>query len=167
MYITLSEGEMRDKSEYIEHLLNNDVVFNHQVPQEKLESDESDEPGNDENIKKVTLAEGIISSIPNFYITYTQDKFNHLSIENREILVKNLVHTQKAEVNTEIVLEYFSQYKKDDNFLVDFINQNPNFEFDKEIYLRLNEKIQEQFEEYIIQKKTLQKDIRKKILNEQ
>ena len=165
MYITLSEGEMRDKPEYIEQLLNNDVVFNHQVPQEKLESDESDEPGNDENIKKVTLAEGIISSIPNFYITYTQDKFNHLSVENREILVKNLVHTQKAEVNTEIVLEYFSQYKKDDNFLVDFINQNPNFEFDKEIYLRLNEKIQEQFEEYIIQKKTLQKDIRKKILN--
>ena len=165
MYITLSEGEMRDKPEYIEQLLNNDVLFNHQVPQEKLESDESDEPGNDENIKKVTLAEGIISSIPNFYITYTQDKFNHLSVENREILVKNLVHTQKAEVNTEIVLEYFSQYKKDDNFLVDFINQNPNFEFDKEIYLRLNEKIQEQFEEYIIQKKTLQKNIRKKILN--
>lgn len=165
MYITLSEGEMRDKPEYIEQLLNNDVLFNHQVPQEKLESDESEEPGNDENIKKVTLAEGIISSIPNFYITYTQDKFNHLSVENREILVKNLVHTQKAEVNTEIVLEYFSQYKKDDNFLVDFINQNPNFEFDKEIYLRLNEKIQEQFEEYIIQKKTLQKNIRKKILN--
>lgn len=165
MYITLSEGEMRDKPESIEQLLNNDLVFNHKVPQEKLESDESDEPGNDENIKKVTLAEGIISSIPNFYITYTQDKFNHLSVENREILVKNLVHTQKAEVNTEIVLEYFSQYKKDDNFLVDFINQNPNFEFDKEIYLRLNEKIQEQFEEYIIQKKTLQKNIRKKILN--
>ena len=165
MYITLSEGEMRDKPESIEQLLNNDLVFNHKVPQEKLESDESDEPGNDENIKKVTLAEGIISSIPNFYITYTQDKFNHLSVENREILVKNLVHTQKAEVNTEIVLEYFSRYKKDDNFLVDFINQNPNFEFDKEIYLRLNEKIQEQFEEYIIQKKTLQKNIRKKILN--
>lgn len=165
MYITLSEGEMRDKPEYIEQLLNNDVLFNHQVPQEKLESDESDEPGNDENIKKVTLAEGIISSIPNFYITYTQDKFNHLSVVNREILVKDLVHTKKAEVNTEIVLEYFSKYKKDDNFLVDFINQNPNFEFDKAFYLRFNEEIQEQFEEYIIQKKTLQKDIRKKILN--
>lgn len=165
MYITLSEGEMHDKPESIEQLLNNDLVFNHKVPQEKLESDESDESGNDENIKKVTLAEGIISSIPNFYITYTKDKFNHLSVENREILVKNLVHTQKAEVNTEIVLEYFSHYKKDDNFLVDFINQNPNFEFDKAFYLRLNEEIQEQFEEYIIQKKTLQKDIRKKILN--
>lgn len=165
MYIDLSEGDICDKPQYIEQLLNNNVIFNHQLSQEKLESDESDELGNDENIKKVTLAEGIISSIPNFYITYTQDKFNHLSVENREILVKNLVHTQKAEVNTEIVLEYFSQYKKDDNFLVDFINQNPNFEFDKEIYLRLNEKIQEQFEEYIIQKKTLQKDIRKKILN--
>ena len=165
MYITLSEGEMHDKPESIEQLLNNDLVFNHKVPQEKLESDESDESGNDENIKKVTLAEGIISSIPNFYITYTKDKFNHLSVENREILVKNLVHTQKAEVNTEIVLEYFSHYKKDDNFLVDFINQNPNFEFDKEIYLRFDEEIQEQFEEYIIQSKTLQKNIRKKILN--
>lgn len=165
MYITLSEGEMRDKPEYIEQLLNNNVVFNHQLPQEKLESDESDDLDNDESIKKSTLAEKIIASVPEFYITYIQDKFNHLSVENREILVQNLVQTKKAEVNTEIVLDYFSQYKKGDNFLVDFINQNPKFEFDKEIYLRFNEEIQRKFEEYIIQSKDLQKNIRKNVLN--
>ena len=164
MYIDLSEGEMRDKPEYIEQLLNNNVVFNHQLPQEKLESDESDELDN-ENIKNVTLAEKIIASIPEFYITYTQDKFDDLSSENREILVKNLVITQKAEVNTEIVLDYFSQNEDEDNFLIDFINQNPNFEFDKEIYLRFDDEVQEKFEEYIIQSKKLQKNIRKKVLN--
>lgn len=164
MYVTLSEGEMRDKPEYIEQLLNNNVVFNHQLPQEKLESDESDELDN-ENIKNVTLAEKIIASIPEFYITYTQDKFNDLSSENREILVNNLVITQKAEVNTEIILDYFSQNEDEDNFLIDFINQNPNFEFDKEIYLRFDDEVQEKFEEYIIQSKKLQKNIRKKVLN--
>ena len=165
MYVTLSEGEMRDKPEYIEQLLNNNVVFNHQLSQEKLGSDESDESDNDEKIKNVTLVEKIIASVPEFYITYTQDKFNDLSSENREILVQNLVNAQKAEVNTEIVLEYFSQYKKDGNFLVDFINQKPNFEFDKEIYLRFDKEIKEQFEEYIIQSETLQNNIRKKVLN--
>lgn len=165
MYIELSEGEMRDKPEYIEQLLNNNVVFNHQLPQEKLESDESDELDNDENIKNVTLAEKIIASIPEFYITYTQDKFNDLSSKNREILVNNLVITQKAEVKTEIVLDYFSQNEDENNFLIDFINQNPNFEFDKEIYLRFDDEVQEKFEEYIIQSKKLQKNIRKKVLN--
>ena len=164
MYVTLSEGEMRDKPEYIEQLLNNNVVFNHQLPQEKLESDESDELDN-ENIKNVTLAEKIIASIPEFYITYTQDKFNDLSSENREILVNNLVITQKAEVNTEIILDYFSQNEDEDNFLIDFINQNPNFEFDKEIYLRFDDEVKEKFEEYIIHSKKLQKNIRKKVLN--
>ena len=34
MYVTYQEGEMRDKPEYIEQFLNNDVVFNHQaIPQ--------------------------------------------------------------------------------------------------------------------------------------
>lgn len=165
MYVTLSEGEMRDKPEYIEQLLNNNVVFNHQLPQEKLGSDESDDLDNDESIKKSTLAEKIIASVPDFYITFTQGKFNALSNENREILVQNFVQTKKAEVNTEIVLEYFSQYKKDDNFLVDFINHNTNFVFDKEIYLRFDTEIQRKFEEYIIQSKDLQKNIRKTILN--
>ncbi|ORO78912.1 hypothetical protein [Streptococcus oralis] len=165
MYVTLSEGEMRDKPEYIEQLLNNNVVFNYQLPQEKLGSDESDDLDNDEIIKKSTLADKIIASVPDFYITFTQGKFNALSNENREILVQNFVQTKKAEVNTEIILEYFGQNKEVDNFLVDFINLNPNFELDKEIYLRFNEEIQRKFEEYIIQSKDLQKNIRKNVLN--
>lgn len=169
MYVTLSEGEMRDKPEYIEQLLNNNVVFNHQLPQEKLGSDESDESNdldNDENIKKSTLAENIISSIPEFYITYTQGKFNDLSSENREILINNLVITQKAEVNTEIVLDYFSQNKEVDKFLIDFINLNPNFELDKEIYSKLNNDIQDNFNENIISSSTLNDNIRKRILSQ-
>ena len=166
MYVTLSEGEMRDKPEYIEQLLNNNVVFNHQLPRETLERDESDDSDNDEKIKNVTLAEKIIASVPEFYITYIQDKFNHLSVENREILVQNLVHTQKAEVNTEIVLEYFGQNKEVDNFLVDFINLNPNFELDKEIYSKLNNDLQDDFNENIISSLNLNDNIRKRILSQ-
>ncbi|RXX23535.1 YobI family P-loop NTPase [Streptococcus oralis] len=166
MYVTLSEGEMRDKPEYIEQLLNNNVVFNHQLSQEKLGSDESDESDNDEKIKNVTLVEKIIASVPEFYITYTQDKFNDLSSENREILVQNLVNAQKAEVNTEIVLEYFSQYKKDGNFLVDFINQKPNFEFDKEIYLRFDKEIQEKFVYFVLEESNMNKNIRIRLVKE-
>ena len=166
MYVTLSEGEMHDKPEYIEQLLNNNVVFNHQLPQEKLGSDESDESANNEKIKNVTLVEKIIASVPEFYITYTQDKFNDLSSENREILVQNLVNAQKAEVNTEIVLEYFSQYKKDGNFLVDFINQKPNFEFDKEIYLRFDKEIQEKFVYFVLEESNMNKNIRIRLVKE-
>lgn len=166
MYITLSEGEMRDKPEYIEQLLNSNVVFNYQLPQEKLESDESDDLDNDESIKKSTLAEKIIASVPDFYITFTQGKFNALSNENREILVQNFVQTKKAEVNTEIVLEYFGQNKEVDNFLVDFINLNPNFELDKEIYSKLNNDLQDDFNENIISSLDLNDNIRKRILSQ-
>lgn len=166
MYITLSEGEMRDKPEYIEQLLNNNVVFNHQLPRETLERDKSDDSDNDEKIKNVTLVEKIISSIPESYITYTQDKFNDLSVENREILVQNLVNTQKAEVNTEIVLDYFIQNNEVDNFLIDFINMNPNFELDKEIYSKLNKDLQDNFNENIISSSTLNDNIRKRILSQ-
>ena len=166
MYITLSEGEMRDKPEYIEQFLNNDVVFNHQVPQEKLENDESEKLGNDENIKKVTLAEEIISSIPDFYITFTREKFNKLNIENQKELVKSFVQTKKAEVNTEIVLDYFIQNNEVDNFLIDFINLNPNFELDKEIYSKLNKDLQDNFNENIISSSTLNDNIRKRILSQ-
>ena len=166
MYVTLSEGEMRDKPEYIEQFLNNDVVFNHQVPQEKLENDESEKLGNDENIKKVTLAEEIISSIPDFYITYTREKFNKLNIENQKELVKSFVQTKKAEVNTEIVLDYFIKNNEVDNFLIDFINLNPNFELDKEIYSKLNKDLQDNFNENIISSSTLNDNIRKRILSQ-
>ena len=166
MYVTLSEGEMRDKPEYIEQFLNNDVVFNHQVPQEKFENDESEKLGNDENIKKVTLAEEIISSIPDFYITYTREKFNKLNIENQKELVKSFVQTKKAEVNTEIVLDYFIQNNEVDNFLIDFINLNPNFELVKEIYSKLNKDLQDNFNENIISSSTLNDNIRKRILSQ-
>ena len=166
MYIDLSEGDMCDKPEYIEQLLNNNVVFNHQLPRETLERDESDDSDNDGKIKNVTLAEKIISSIPEFYITYTQDKFNDLSSENREILINNLVITQKAEVNTEIILEYFRQNKEVDKFLTDFINLNPDFELDKEIYSKLNKDLQDNFNENIISSLTLNDDIRKRILSQ-
>ncbi len=166
MYVTLSEGEMHDKPEYIEQLLNNNVVFNHQLPQEKLGSDESDESDNDEKIKNVTLVEKIIASVPDFYITFTQGKFNALSNENREILVQNFVQTKKAEVNTEIILEYFGQNKEVDNFLVDFINLNPNFELDKEIYSKLSNDLQDDFNENIISSLDLNDNIRKRILSQ-
>jgi len=166
MYIDLSEGDMCDKPEYIEQLLNNNVVFNHQLPRETLERDESDDSDNDGKIKNVTLAEKIISSIPEFYITYTQDKFNDLSSENREILINNLVITQKAEVNTEIVLDYFSQNKEEDNLLVDFINQNDNFELDKRIYLKLDKELQEKFVYFVLEELNMNKNIRVRLLKE-
>ncbi len=166
MYITLSEGEMRDKPEYIEQLLNNNVVFNYQLPQETLERDESDDSDNDEKIKNVTLEEKIISSIPEFYITYTQDKFNDLSSENRELLVKNLVQTKKAEVNTEIVLEYFSQNNEGDTNLVDFINQSTNFRLDNNIYQNLEEEIGKKFQKFIIKSLGLKKTIRIQLLRD-
>ena len=166
MYITLSEGEMRDKPEYIEQLLNNNVVFNYQLPQETLERDESDDSDNDEKIKNVTLEEKIISSIPEFYITYTQDKFTDLSSENRELLVKNLVQTKKAEVNTEIVLEYFSQNNEGDTNLVDFINQSTNFRLDNNIYQNLEEEIGKKFQKFIIKSLGLKKTIRIQLLRD-
>lgn len=166
MYVTLSEGEMRDKPEYIEQLLNNNVVFNHQLPRETVERDESDESDNDEKIKNVTLVEKIIASVPEFYITYTQDKFNDLSSENREILVQNLVNAQKAEVNTEIVLDYFIQNNEEDNLLVDFINQNGNFELDKRIYLKLDKELQEKFVYFVLKESNMNKNIRIRLVKE-
>ena len=166
MYIDLSEGDMCDKPEYIEQLLNNNVVFNHQLPRETLERDESDDSDNDEKIKNVTLVEKIIASVPEFYITYTQDKFNDLSSENREILVNNLVITQKAEVNTEIVLDYFIQNNEEDNLLVDFINQNGNFELDKRIYLKLDKELQEKFVYFVLKESNMNKNIRIRLVKE-
>ena len=166
MYVDLSEGEMRDEPQYICQLLNKDVVYNYQLVQEKLGSDEPDDLDNDENIKKGTFAEKIISSIPEFYITYTQDKFYDLSSENREILVNNLVITQKAEVNTEIVLEYFSQNNEGDTNLVDFINQSTNFKLDNNIYQNLEEEIGNKFQNFIIKSLGLKKTIRIQLLRD-
>lgn len=166
MYIDLSEGDMRDKPEYIEQLLNNNVVFNHQLPQEKLGSDESDDLDNDEKIKNVTLVEKIIASVPEFYITYTQDKFNDLSNENRELLVQNLVHNKKAVINTDVVLDYFVQDGKEIDFLVDFINHNENFELDKEIYVKLDKELQGEFADFVLRQSNINKNVRIRLLNE-
>ena len=61
---------------YIEKLLNENIVF------ENKGMNLNFEPFKD------SAAEKIIASIPKFYITYTEDKFNKLSNENRELLVK-------------------------------------------------------------------------------
>ena len=166
MYIALSEGEMYDESQYIEQLLNNNVIFNYPLPQEKLKDGESEDQNNDENNKKVTLAEKIIASIPDFYITYTQNKFNDLSNENRELLVQNLVHNKKAVINTDIVLDYFIQEGKEVDSLVDFINQNENFELDKEIYVKLDKELQGEFTNFVLRQKNINKNVRIRLLNE-
>ena len=83
-----------------------------------------------------------------------------------KLLVQNFVQTKKAEVNTEIVLEYFSQNKEVDKFLTDFINLNPDFELDKEIYSKLNKDLQDNFNENIISSSMLNDDIRKRILSQ-
>lgn len=166
MYVTLSEGDMHDEPQYIEKLLNNNVIFNYPLPQEKLENGESEDQNNDENNKKVTLAEKIIASIPDFYITYTQNKFNDLSNENRELLVQNLVHNKKAVINTDIVLDYFIQEGKEVDSLVDFINQNEKFELDKEIYVKLDEELQGEFTNFVLRQKNINKNVRIRLLNE-
>ena len=154
MYIKLSKNKMLDKPKYIEKLLNENIVF------ENKGMNLNFEPFKD------SAAEKIIASIPKFYITYTEDKFNKLSNENRELLVKNLVQTKKAEVNTEIVLDYFSQNEEEDNLLVDFINQNGNFELDKSIYLKLDKELQEKFVYFVLEELNMNKNIRVRLLKE-
>lgn len=147
VYIKLSEKKMLDKPKYIEELLNKDSVF-----ESRLDND--------------IAAENIISSIPDFYITYNQNSFNALSNKNREILVKNLVQTKKAEVNTGIVLEYFRQNNEGDTKLVDFINQSTNFRLDKNIYLNFEKEIGEKFQKFVIKSLGLKKNIRTQLLRD-
>ena len=154
MYIKLSKNKMLDKPKYIEKLLNENIVF------ENKGMNLNFEPFKD------SAAEKIIASIPKFYITYTEDKFNKLSNENRELLVKNLVQTKKAEVNTEIVLDYFSQNEEEDNLLVDSINQNGNFELDKRIYLKLDKELQEKFVYFVLEESNMNKNIRIRLVKE-
>ncbi len=68
MYIKLSKNKMLDKPKYIEKLLNENIVF------ENKGMNLNFEPFKD------SAAEKIIASIPKFYITYTEDKFNKLYI---------------------------------------------------------------------------------------
>ena len=69
-------------------------------------------------------------------------------------------------MNTEIVLDYFSQNEEEDNLLVDFINQNGNFELDKRIYLKLDKELQEKFVYFVLEESNMNKNIRIRLVKE-
>ena len=127
VYIKISNGKMDDDSSYIEHLLKHDILFR----------DEGYEVG------EVTPAESIFNSIPDFSIKYTIEKFEGLS--NDIELIKNLVLLKKGQVNSEIVCSYFSLFGNIAEYLVPFINQDPNFVLNREIFVQLDEEVQEDF----------------------
>lgn len=145
MYIKLSENKMLDKPKYIEKLLNDNSVF-------------EPRPEND-----IAVA-NIIASIPDFYITYTQDKFNSLTSKNRNLLIQNLVLTKKAEVNTEIVLDYLRQNNEGEDSLAEFMNQKSNFGLNKDLYFNSDRILQDKFKEFILESTKLDKNLRIKLL---
>ena len=135
VYIKISNGKMDDDSSYIEHLLNHDILFHENEEEKPVES--------------------IINSIPGSSIDYTRKKFAELSIENRTELIQQLVVTKKAQVNSEIVCSYFSLSRNADDYLVDFINQDPNFVLKREIFVQLDEEVQDDFIVQIISEDNL------------
>ena len=132
VYIELSNGKMDDDPSFIEQLLNYDILFQNRDAENEV----------------ITLAEAILNSIPNLSIDYTEEKFNKLSLDNKTKLIKNLVVNQKAQVNSYIVLSYFSIHPdfSDPDFLdpdgysdlIDFINQDSNFILSRDSFLQLN-----------------------------
>ena len=137
VYIKISNGKMDDDSSYIEHLLKHDILFR----------DEGYEVG------EITPAESIFNSIPDFSIKYTVEKFQGLS--NDIELIKNLVLLQKGQVNSEIICSYFSSFKEIDDHLVDFINQDPNFVLNRDIFVQLDEEVQKDFFDKIVSENNL------------
>ncbi|RSI07429.1 hypothetical protein [Streptococcus sanguinis] len=144
MYIELSNGKMEDHPSYIEQLLNYDILFQNK----------------DAKNERITLAEAILNSIPKLSIEYTEEKFNELSMENKRKLIKNLVVNQKAQVNSYIVLSYFSIHPdfsdpdfSDPDFsvpdgysdLIDFINQDSNFILNRAMFLKFDENFKNDF----------------------
>ena len=127
VYIKISNGIMDDDSSYIEHLLKHDILY-------RVEDYEDGE---------ITPAVSIFNSIPNFSIKYTIEKFEGLS--NHIKLIENLVLLKKGQVNSEIVCSYFSLFRNIDEYLVDFINQDPNFVLNREIFVQLDEEVREDF----------------------
>ena len=127
VYIKISDGEMYDDSSYIENLLKHDILY-------RVEGYEDWEK---------TPAKSIFNSIPDFSIKYTIEKFQGLS--NGMKLIASLVHLKKGQVNSEIVCSYFSSFEMIDDRLVDFINQDPNFVLNRDIFVQLDEKVQEDF----------------------
>ena len=146
VYIKISNGEMADDSSYIENLLKHDILF-------KVEDHEDG---------GITPAASILNSIPDFSIKYTVEKFQGLS--NDIELIKNLVLLQKGQVNSEIICSYFSSFKEIDDHLVDFINQYPNFVLNRDIFVQLDEKVQEDFFDKIVSEDNLNLTIYKSML---
>ena len=129
VYIELSNGKMDDDPSFIEQLLNYDILFQNR----------------DAKNERITLAEAILNSIPKLSIDYTEEKFNELSMDNKTKLIKNLVVNQKAQVNSYIVLSYFSINPdfSDPDFLdpdgySDLIDQDSNFILSRDSFLQLN-----------------------------
>lgn len=129
MYIELSNGKMEDHPSYIEQLLDHDILF------------QAEDVENEEEIP----VESIVNSIPESSIDYTGKKFAELSNENRIELIRKLVATKKAQVNSDIVVSYFDVTQNIDEHLVDLINQNPNFALSQDIFLQLDDEMQHDF----------------------
>ena len=146
VYIKISNGKMDDDSSYIEHLLKHDILF-------EVEGYEDGD---------ITPAENIFNSIPDFSIKYTIEKFEGLS--NYIELIANLVLLKKGQVNSEIVCSYFSSFRVIDDYLVDFINQDPNFVLNRDIFVQLDKEVQEDFFEKIVSEYNLNLTIYKSML---
>ena len=146
VYIKISNGKMDDDSSYIENLLKHDILY-------RVEGYEAWEK---------TPAKSIFKSIPDFSIKYTIEKFQGLSNDMK--LITYLVHLKKGQVNSEIVCSYFSLFGKNAEYLVDFINQDPNFVLNREIFVQLDEKVQKDFFEKIVSEDNLNLTIYKSML---
>ena len=146
VYIKISNGIMDDDSYYIEHLLKHDILY-------RVEDYEDGE---------ITPAVSILNSIPKFSIKYTVEKFQGLSNDIK--LIKYLVQFQKGQVNFEIVCSYFSSFREIDDQLVDFINQDLNFVLNREIFVQLDEEVQEDFFVQIVSEDNLNLTIYKSML---
>lgn len=158
VYIELSNGKMDDDPSFIEQLLNYDILFQNR----------------DAKNERITLAEAILNSIPKLSIDYTEEKFNELSMDNKTKLIKNLVVNQKAQVNSYIVLSYFSinpdfsdpDFLDPDGYsdLIDFINQDSNFILSKDSFLQFKRDFRNAFFTRIVSANDLELAIYKSML---
>ena len=103
-----------------------------------------------------------MNSIPKFSIKYTVEKFQGLSNDIK--LIEYLVRLQKGQVNSEIVCSYFSSFNDIADRLVDFINQDPNFVLNRDIFVQLDEKVQGDFFDKIVSEDNLNLTIYKSML---
>ena len=148
LYIKLSNGKMDDYSSYVEQLFNHDILF---------------QAEDVENEKEIPV-ESIVNSIPESSIDYTGKKFAELPNENRIELIRKLVATKKAQVNSDIVVSYFDVTQNIDEHLVDFINQNPSLTLSQDMFLQLDDEIQRDFFTQVVSADNLALTIYKSIL---